>query len=315
MFSRRIVAALAVAPLLALGFPTISATASTAPETAETVESAPRAVAGLKVGKRVSANVLLNKLPVRPEQSSSRYDRDRFEHWTELPGRCDTRTRVLRAETVKKMPQGCSKRGGRWLNEYTGRYLNSATRVEIDHRVALAEAWRSGASEWSEDRRRGFANDLGYAHTLVAVGSKSNTAKSDHDPSRWQPKVGKCKYVTRWVAVKYRWRLAVDAVEKRAINKRLATCTRAQKRIKVPPAGKKQTSGRTESPDTSTNGEGDGPSDPMGMDCPSAYPIKGNANSMIYHLPGGTHYDITRPEECFATESAAQAAGYRAARG
>jgi micrococcal nuclease len=53
---------------------------------------------------------------------------------------------------------------------------------------------------------------------------------------------------------------------------------------------------------------------PIGFDCPEGYAIKGNANSMIYHPPGGQFYDRTRPEDCFATEADAQAAGYRRSR-
>jgi len=65
----------------------------------------------------------------------------------------------------------------------------------------------------------------------------------------------------------------------------------------------------------SGGGGGDGRrADPIGWDCPEAYPIKGNANSMIYHLPGGGFYDRTRPEDCFATEADARAGGYRASR-
>ena len=52
---------------------------------------------------------------------------------------------------------------------------------------------------------------------------------------------------------------------------------------------------------------------PIGWDCPLSAPIKGNADSMIYHMPGQQYYDRTNPEECFATEAAAQAAGYRRA--
>ncbi|MEU3847826.1 hypothetical protein AB0E44_12685 [Micrococcus terreus] len=48
--------------------------------------------------------------------------------------------------------------------------------------------------------------------------------------------------------------------------------------------------------------------------CPAAYPIKGNANSGIYHVPGGAYYAVTRAEECFATRAAAEAAGYRASK-
>jgi hypothetical protein len=49
-------------------------------------------------------------------------------------------------------------------------------------------------------------------------------------------------------------------------------------------------------------------------DCPEGYPIKGNASSMIYHMPGQSAYEVTEPEFCFATEEAATSAGYRAAR-
>jgi endonuclease YncB( thermonuclease family) len=53
---------------------------------------------------------------------------------------------------------------------------------------------------------------------------------------------------------------------------------------------------------------------PVGGECPSSAPIKGNADSMIYHRPGQQYYDITVAEECFASAAAAQAAGYRAAK-
>jgi hypothetical protein len=49
-------------------------------------------------------------------------------------------------------------------------------------------------------------------------------------------------------------------------------------------------------------------------DCPSWAPIKGNAQSMIYPLPRNRYYDVTKPEDCFRTESAARDAGYRAAK-
>ena len=48
--------------------------------------------------------------------------------------------------------------------------------------------------------------------------------------------------------------------------------------------------------------------------CPSGYPIKGNANSRIYHVPGGRFYDRTVPERCYASAADAEADGYRAAK-
>jgi large subunit ribosomal protein L4 len=43
---------------------------------------------------------------------------------------------------------------------------------------------------------------------------------------------------------------------------------------------------------------------------PKGYPIKGNADSMLYHVPGSAFYDRTVAEVWFATEEAAEAAGY-----
>jgi micrococcal nuclease len=57
---------------------------------------------------------------------------------------------------------------------------------------------------------------------------------------------------------------------------------------------------------------GGGAVPPVGGECPASAPIKGNESSGIYHMPGGSYYDATEAEECFATEAAAQAAGYRA---
>jgi hypothetical protein len=53
------------------------------------------------------------------------------------------------------------------------------------------------------------------------------------------------------------------------------------------------------------------PQPPVGSDCSAAYPIKGNAESGIYHAPGWRHYKDTKPEECFASAEDAEAAGYR----
>lgn len=53
---------------------------------------------------------------------------------------------------------------------------------------------------------------------------------------------------------------------------------------------------------------------PLGKNCPASHPIKGNASSMIYHVPGGAFYARTTPEDCFATAADAVAAGYRASR-
>jgi hypothetical protein len=98
--------------------------------------------------------------------------------------------------------------------------------LEIDHVVALAEAWDSGAYVWSPQRREAFANDLGVAWALAAVTSESNQAKSDRDPADWMPSLPEagCTFITDWVAVKVRWSLAVDRAEQRALLGHVAAC-------------------------------------------------------------------------------------------
>ena len=45
-------------------------------------------------------------------------------------------------------------------------------------------------------------------------------------------------------------------------------------------------------------------------ECPSAYPIKGNATSLLYHEPGTPTYMATIAEYCFASAEGARAAGF-----
>ncbi len=272
--------------------------------------------------RTVSAKTLLAKLEVAPERARYSYDRKKFDHWTIRRGQCDTRETVLAQESKTRVRhgRGCSVIGGRWYDEYTGKSSTVPSRLDVSHRVAMAEAWRSGASNWSADRRRGFANDVGYKHSLLAVGSRVNRAKGDRDPARWLPSRGTCKYVARWVAVKYRWNLKVDAREKSAIEVRLESCGAANTRVSVPTKGKPEKKrivrarpGNSGSGGSQSAGAGHvrgGVSPASRWNCPAGYPIKGN-QSGIYHVPGGAYYSRTTPERCFATEGDAQRAGYR----
>lgn len=273
--------------------------------TSPPAEAGPRKVAAVK---------LLKKLRVAQEKNRGTYDRDAFDHWTMRKGECNVRETVLIAESRKKVSKDrwCRVKRGLWVNEYTGRTITKPRGLQIDHRVALAEAWRSGASTWSTNRRRGFANDTSYRHSLLAVSSHSNQSKSDHDPASWLPRHRTCTYVARWVAVKYRWNLTVDRAEHRVLSRRLARCGDARTMVDLPAKGKAESGKKKKKKKKKRTKPGGGVPPVSAYDCPSSHPIKGNANSMIYHLPSGRYYDVTKPEECFATESAAQAAGYRA---
>ncbi|MBM3681706.1 MAG: DUF1524 domain-containing protein [Actinobacteria bacterium] len=178
----------------------------------------------------VSARDLLAELRTAQPQRAG-YDRDLFDHWVDADGDgCDTRDEVLIAEA--RTPPGLTGRcrlvGGRWWSAYDDLLITSARRLDIDHFVPLAEAWRSGARRWDADTRRRFANDLDYPLALIAVTASTNRSKSDQDPTAWLPPFGayRCTYVASWIAVKWRWRLTVDVLERGALTVGLSGCGR-----------------------------------------------------------------------------------------
>lgn len=162
---------------------------------------------------------LLTLLEVRPEVTSPAYDRSFFRHWVDVDNDCqDTRVEVLVREDRSGARHACRAFTGSWSSWLDGRTFTSSRSLDVDHLVALKEAWVSGAHAWSPSRREAFANDLGYEWSLRAVSASSNRSKSDRDPARWLPmRAVRCEYVSRWMAVKYRWGLAVDQRERAAI--------------------------------------------------------------------------------------------------
>jgi hypothetical protein len=162
-------------------------------------------------------------LPVAREVRRG-YDRSRFEHWIDADGDCrDTRDEVLAVESTVAV-SGCDVQRGRWVSYYDGVVTRDSSSFDIDHTVALAEAWDSGARRWTTDTRRRYANDLGDRRSLVAVTASANRSKGDRDPAEWMPSQGRCRYVRHWVAVKVRWRLTVDRAEKDALVRRASRC-------------------------------------------------------------------------------------------
>lgn len=156
----------------------------------------------------------LQQLTVTAE-SSAIYNRDFFNHWiSDNSTGCDTRYAVLVEESLSQVAvSDCKVLSGSWVSVYDNVTLADATTLDIDHMVPLAEAWRSGADKWDADTRERFANDLGYANSLVAVTASTNRSKGDKDPSEWLPSVNVCDYVVNWVQVKLRWSLTVDQAE------------------------------------------------------------------------------------------------------
>jgi len=129
------------------------------------------------------------------------------------------------------------------LSVYDGVTMAAASSFDIDHVVALKEAWDSGAWSWTSARRQGYANDLGDSRSLCAVSAASNRAKSEKDPAQWLPPPTsfRCTYATEWVVVKVRWRLSVDTLERAALTRNLPACPARTVAVAVRPAATSST--------------------------------------------------------------------------
>ena len=177
-----------------------------------------------------SALALLQTIRVENEFASG-YDRSLFEHWRDVDGDgCDSRDQVLKRDSVS-LPQvdpiSCNVIAGDWISPYDGGRWSNPSDIDIDHVVALKEAWDSGAWAWSAAQRKAYANDTSDNRTLLAVTDSVNQAKSDKDPSNWLPPLQSytCTYIGNWVAIKARWNLSMDSSEYGRIKNLLqSTC-------------------------------------------------------------------------------------------
>jgi hypothetical protein len=165
-----------------------------------------------------SALALLQTIRVENEYQVG-YDRTLFDHWRDIDGDgCDSRDQVLKRDSVS-LPQvdpvNCNVVAGDWISPYDGARWSNPSDIDIDHVVALKEAWDSGAWAWSAAQRKAFANDTSDSRTLLAVTDSVNQSKSDKDPSNWLPPLQSytCTYLGNWIAVKVRWNLSMDSSE------------------------------------------------------------------------------------------------------
>ncbi|MFJ2926611.1 HNH endonuclease family protein [Streptomyces massasporeus] len=164
-------------------------------------------------------------------ESRDGYTRESFRHWNagaNPTDGCHTRAEVLLHEAVEPptVGAGCRLEGGSWYSYYDGVTVTSASGLDIDHMVPLAEAWDSGASAWIAQRREAYANDQGQEASLVAVTARTNRSKADQDPAQWLPPAADahCRYAAEWVATKLRWSLTADEAELTALRALAGDC-------------------------------------------------------------------------------------------
>ena len=159
------------------------------------------------------------------------YDRDLFGGEYDADDDCqNTRAEVLIAESRVPVtfttPASCTVATGQWVDPWSETVNTSASALEVDHTVALANAWRSGAWAWTPEQRLAFANDLADNGHLIAIPSAENQSKADDGPDVWRPpsRNAWCAYARLWTAIKARWNLSATPAEWSAILEMAATC-------------------------------------------------------------------------------------------
>ena len=195
-----------------------------------------------------TALAALQTLAVKGRAPMTGYDREQFgDGWVSING-CDTRQRILirdlRRETFEP-GSTCSVLTGALADPYTATAIEfvrgGASEVDIDHVVALADAWQKGAQQWPAARRVELAND---PLNLLAADAASNRQKGAGDAATWLPanKSFRCAYVARQIAVKRRYRAWVTAAERDAMQRVLTRCADeplpVSARVRIPVAAR-----------------------------------------------------------------------------
>ncbi len=181
------------------------------------------------------AAAALLALPVKGRAAKTGYSRDAFgPAWADVDHNgCDTRDDVLRrdltATTITAGSGGCEVATGTLTDPYSDttipftRGVDTSAEVQIDHVVALSNAWQTGAFAWTPTTREQFAND---PLNLLAVQGRLNSQKGDGDAATWLPPATgiRCAYVARQVAVKTKYRLWATPPEQAATARLLTGC-------------------------------------------------------------------------------------------
>ena len=213
--------------------------------TPDTSSAEPQGTTPIESDEASEALRILNTLPVKGRAPKTGYSRAQFgDAWSDIDHNgCDTRNDILNRDLTAKQhknSRGCVVISGILNDPYTGKVINfmrgkdTSEQVQIDHVVALSDAWQSGAQEISAQERLQLAND---PENLLAVDGPANQQKSDSDAATWLPANAsfRCSYVARQIRVKAKYHLWVKPAEKEAMINVLTPCTGA---AEAPPAPK-----------------------------------------------------------------------------
>lgn len=171
----------------------------------------------------------LESLQIKGRAPKTDYSREQFGSGWETKNGCDTRNIILNRDLENvKSDDACHVVEGTLRDPYTATIIefkrgSNSSDVQIDHVVALSDAWQKGAQLLTVSERQALAND---PLELLAVDGDANQAKSDGDAASWLPKNKqfRCQYVARQIAVKQKYDLWVTQAEHDAMKKVLSDC-------------------------------------------------------------------------------------------
>jgi len=179
------------------------------------------------------ASVVLETLAVKGRAPKTGYDRSSFGDWADLDNdSCKTRDEILMRDLTAvtyDSNEACQVQTGKLVDPFSGTIINfvqgrgTSNLVQIDHVVAVSDAWQKGAFKWGSATKIAFYND---PLNLLAVQGRLNSQKGDGDAATWLPplKSYRCAYVARQIAVKAKYAIWVTTAEKAAMKSILAKC-------------------------------------------------------------------------------------------
>jgi hypothetical protein len=175
-----------------------------------------------------SALESLNALEVKGRAPKTGYSRDQFgSGWATVNG-CSTREIIMYRDLINvTLSDECTIESGLLNDVYTGQPIEytkgNPSEIQIDHVIALSDAWQTGAQQLTAEDRQQFAND---PLELLAVSGKENQIKSDANAASWLPpnKTFRCDYIARQIAVKQKYHMWVTTSEEQAMRDVLNTC-------------------------------------------------------------------------------------------
>lgn len=200
------------------------------------VESAASPTVQPAVDMKATPIAMLDAIPILQRYYEG-FTKSAFPGSSAKRGKCTLRqwamlTHAKAPKGKKLVVRNCYAKNGYWVPEFVKKQkITKGRLVAANLMVPSLEAWRSGAWTWTDAQRAKFAKDVKFQYSYLVTTKKLAKSRQAKDPSYWMPAKSKCQYAIDWVAVKYKWNLAVDPEEHAVLQKAMANCKKASKNL------------------------------------------------------------------------------------